>query len=68
MVSSLVDAVLWSLDDAITPAANWVLELLDSKDDLAQVTGETIDQDKFQDFQENVGTPFLTHLKENIPS
>ena len=31
MISSLIDAVL---DDAITPAAYWVLELLDSKDDL----------------------------------
>ena len=26
MISSLVDAVLKSLDDALTPAANWVLE------------------------------------------
>ena len=34
MISSLVDAVPHALDDAITPAAYWVLELLDSKDDL----------------------------------
>ena len=34
MISSLIDAVLHALDDAITPAAYWVLELLDSKDDL----------------------------------
>ena len=68
MVSSLVDAVLLSLDDAISPAANWVLELLDSKDDLAQVTGVTIDKDKLQEFQENVGVPFITHLKGNISS
>ena len=33
MISSLVKAVLHILDDAITPAAYWVLELLDSKDD-----------------------------------
>ena len=68
MVSSLVDAVLLSLDDAISPAANWVLELLDSKDDLGQETGVTIDKDKLQEFQENVGVPFITHLKGNISS
>ena len=33
MNSSLVDTVLLALDDAITLAAYWVLELLDSKDD-----------------------------------
>ena len=32
MISSLIDAVLHALDDAITPAAYWVLELLDSKE------------------------------------
>ena len=36
MITSLVDAVLHALDDAITPAAYWVLELLDSKDDLQE--------------------------------
>ena len=40
MSSSLVDTVLHALDDAITPALYWVLELLDSKDDLQQTTGE----------------------------
>ena len=34
MISSLVDAVLHAQVDDITPAACWVLELLDSKDDL----------------------------------
>ena len=51
MVSSLVDAVLLTLDDAISPAVNWVLELLDSKDDLAEITGVTIDVNKIQEFQ-----------------
>ena len=45
-ISSLVNAVLVSLDDAITPAASRVLEVLDSKDDLQQVTGETISAEK----------------------
>ena len=65
-ISSLVDAVLISLDDAITLAANWILELLDSKNDLQQATGETISADKICTFQEKVGTPFVVHRKENI--
>ena len=44
MISSLSDAVLQSLDDANTPAANWVLELLDSKNDLLQVTRKPLVQ------------------------
>ena len=65
-ISFLVYAVLVSLDDAITLAANWVLELLDSKNDLEQTTGETISADKICTFQEKVGTPFVVHRKENI--
>ena len=68
MISSLVDTVLHSLDDAITPAAYWVLELLDSKDDLQQATGEIVSADRIHTFQETVGTPFVALLKENISS
>ena len=68
MISSLIDAVLHILDDAITPAAYWVLELLDSKDDLQQVTGEIISADKIHTFQETVGASFGGLLKENILS
>ena len=59
MISSLVDAVLHALEDAITPAAYWVLELLDSKDDFQQTTGEIFSADKIHTFQETVGTPFV---------
>ena len=62
MISSLVDAVLQALDDAITPAAFWVLELWDSKDDLQQATGEIVSRDKIHTFQETVGTPFVALL------
>ena len=55
MISSLIDAVLHTLDDAITSAVFWVLELLDSKDDLQQATGEFISADKIHTFQETVG-------------
>ena len=68
MISSLVDAVLHALDDAITPVAYWVLELLDSKDDLQQATREIVSADKIHTFQETVGTPFVSLLKENISS
>ena len=68
MISSLINAVLHALDDAITPEAYWVLELLDSKDDLQQVTGEILSAGKIHTFQETGGTPFVAHRKENISS
>ena len=68
MITFLVDAVLHALDDAITPATYWVLELLDSKDDLQQATGEIVSADKIHSFQETVGTPFIALLKGNISS
>ena len=46
MISSLVNAVLYALYDAITSAAYWALELLDCKDDLEQVTGEIVRANK----------------------
>ena len=49
-ISCLVDSVLHSLDDDLTPAANWVLELLDSEDDIKQATGESISIEKIQAF------------------
>ena len=54
MISSLVYAVLHALDDAITPAAYSVLELLDSK-----ATGEIVSADKIHTFQETEGAPFV---------
>lgn len=68
MIFSLVDVVLKTLDDAITPAANWVLELLDVKDDLQRISGEEITTDMIGSFQETVARPYISHLKENISS
>ena len=59
--SSLV--VRHALDNAITPAAYWVLELLNSKVDLQQAIGEIIITDKIYTFQERVGPPFVAFLK-----
>ena len=63
MISSLISVVLHALDDAITPAACWVLELLNSKDDLQQATREIVSADKIHTFQE---TTFVAVLKQNI--
>lgn len=68
MTSSLVNATLESLDDAVLPAANWVLELFDKCDDLQKATGVGIDLDNIKIFQENIAKPFVTHLKKNISS
>ena len=38
LISSLVDATVQSLDDAVLPGAKWVLELLDNIDDLKTAT------------------------------
>ena len=42
-ISGLVDSTLLTLDDALLPAANWVLELLDARDEL-QATKLTLNQ------------------------
>ena len=39
LISSLVDATLNSLDDAILPSANWVLQLQDAREELKAATG-----------------------------
>ena len=51
MITSLADAVLQSLNDGITPETNWILELMNSKDDLEKVAGEVINVDKLLEFQ-----------------
>ena len=55
-IPSLVDATLHILSNAILPTANWVLELLDERENLEQVIGQEITK------------PFIAHLKNNISS
>ncbi len=62
-VSSLVKAVLNTLDGAVTPAANWILEILSAKDNLIQVTKETINADRLHQFQHTIGKPFIANLE-----
>ena len=67
-IAPLVDATLDTLDDATLPTANWVLELLDAKDDLEAATDVKITTEIISSFQEQVGKPFVTMLKVNISS
>ena len=38
VISSLVKATLHSLDDTMSPATNWMLQLLDTKENLEEAT------------------------------
>ena len=68
LISSLVDATVKSLHDAVLPAANWVLELIDDADGLKDSTKETSTADLILSFQNTVGKPFVADLKANITS
>ena len=68
IISSLVDATLHTLDDAMLAAASWVLELLDEMDDLKEATGIIITMEDITNFQERVAKPFVSDLKSNISS
>ena len=65
-ISGLVYSTLLTLDDALLPAANWVLELLDACDELQATTKIKIKSESITSFQENVAKPFVTDLKGNI--
>ena len=39
VISGIVDATLHTLEDAVLPAANWVLQLLDIKDEMETTIG-----------------------------
>ena len=66
VVSSVVEATIQSIDDAVLPAANWVLELLEDCDDLQTATEIKLTQEDITSFQNDVGKPFVALVKENI--
>ena len=68
LISSLVDATLNSLDDAILPLANWVLQLQDTREELKVATGIEVTHLHICSFQERVGKPFIRLIKDNISS
>ena len=65
---SLVDATLNSLDDAILPSENWVLQLQDAREELKAATGIEVTHLDTCSFQERVGKPFIRLIKDNISS
>ena len=65
-ISGLVDSTLLTLDDALLPASNWVLELLYACDELQATTKIEIYSESITSFQENVAKPFVTDLKGNV--
>ena len=68
LISSLVDATLNSLNDAILPLENWVLQLLDAREELKAATGIEVTHLDICSFQERVGKPFIRLIKDNISS
>ncbi len=54
LISSLVDATLNSLDDAILPSANWVLQLQDAREELKAATGIEVTHLNIYPFQERM--------------
>ena len=67
-ISTLVEATLATLDDALNPAANWVLELHEMEDSIQEGTDINITLTDIQNFQARVGNPFVGTLKANISS
>ena len=63
-ISSLVGAILNSLDDAILSSANWVLQ--DAREELKAATGIEVTYLDTCSFQERVGKPFIRLIKDNI--
>ena len=63
-----MDATLNSLDDAILPSANWVLQLQDAREELKAETGIEVTHLDICSFQERVGKPFIRLINDNISS
>ena len=65
-ISSLVHAILHTIDEALLPAANWVLELMDAREEIKRATGVIVTSANIASFQERVAKLFITDLKNNI--
>ena len=68
MISSLLDATLHSIDDAVLSSSNWVLELLEVAQDLETAIEEQITQNDISTFQEKIGQCLIHQLRDNITS
>ena len=63
-----MDATLNSLDDAIMPSENWVLQLQDAREELKAATGIEVTHLDICSIQEIVGKPFIRLIKDNLSS
>ena len=66
ITSSLVNATLHTLEDVLQPAAKWVLDLQEVKEEMDITVGINFNSDDVASFQSWVTEPFYTILKENI--
>ena len=67
-ISSLVESTVHMLNDAVSPAANWVLELQEACNDLEAATDVKVTLEAIFSFQERVAKPFVNDLINNIES
>ena len=65
IIPSLVDATLHTLEDVLQPAAKWVLDLQEVKEEMYTNAGISFNSDGVV-FQGRVTEPFYSKLKENI--
>ena len=68
LISSQVDATLNSLDNAMLPSENWVLQLQDAREELKAATGIEVTHLDICSFQERVGKPFIRLIKRCVIS
>ena len=61
-----MDATLDTLEDVLQPAAKWVLDLQEVKEEMDITVGINFNSDDEASFQSQVTEPFYTKLKENI--
>ena len=66
IISSLVYATLHTIDEALLPAANWALKLIDTREEIERATGVKVTSANIASFQEKVAKHFITDLKNNI--
>ncbi len=66
ITSNLVHATLHTIAEALLPAANWVLELMDAREEIERATGVKVTSANIASFQERVAKHFITDLKNNI--
>ena len=62
IISSLVDATLHTLEDVLQPAAKWVLDLQEVKEEMDITVGINFNSDDVASFQSRVTEPFYTKL------